>query len=358
MDNQITIVCPHCRQEFALTEALSHEYELKAQRAAEEKVRREVELEMKNKLNETAELREQNKTLQNQLLELNKSLREMRRAVEQKELEAAKKIAEEEERIAQEMRKRAEEEWRLKIAEYEKRLADSLAVNDELRRKLAQGSQQTQGEVQELFLEDLLRKEFPQDEIIPVGKGVRGGDVLQKVIAKSGRQAGLILWESKQTKAWSEGWVAKLKEDQREAKADLAIIVSSVLPEKITKFGYYQGVWVTSLETAVELCWALRFHLVQLAGARQAAEASRDSKEELFRYVTSPQFAQRVGAMMDAYEQILADIEKEKKWFLAKWARQEKSVRTLMEQTGGVYGELGGILGKSLPNVRNLSLEG
>ena len=357
MNNQTNITCPHCQKEFALTEALSHEYELRAQEKAEEKIRREMELSIKDKNNENQELRSKNKELQEQFLELNKSLRELQRAGEQKELDNAKKLAQEEKRIAEEAKKRAEEESRLKIAEYEKRLADSIAANDELRRKLEQGSQQTQGEVQELILEDLLKKEFPQDEILPVGKGIRGGDALQKVVAKNGRESGFILWESKQTKAWSEGWVAKLKEDQREAKADLAVIVSSVLPERVRRFGYHAGVWVTNLETAIELCWVLRYHLVQATGIRQAAEASKEDKDELFKYVTSPQFAQRVGAMMDAYQQILEDGEREKKWFSAKWARQEKSIRTLMEQTGGVYGELGGIVGKALQNVRNLSLE-
>lgn len=357
MNNQTTITCPHCQTEFPLTEALANEYETKAQEKAEEKIRREMELEVKNKANEAEELKKQNKDLQNQLLELNKSLRELARTNEQRDLEYQKKLATEEEKIRTEVKNKTDEEHKLKEAEKEKVISDLKTALEEAQKKASQGSQQTQGEVQELILEDLLKKEFPQDEILPVSKGVRGGDALQKVFAKNGRESGQILWESKQTKAWSEGWVAKLKEDQREAKADLAVIVSSVLPDKIKKFGYYLGIWVTSLDTAIELCWALRFHLVQAASIRQAAEVSKDDKDELYKYVTSSQFAQRVGAMMDAYQQILEDAEKEKKWFVAKWARQEKSVRTLMEQTGGVYGELGGIVGKALPNVRNLSLE-
>lgn len=357
MAQSTTIVCPHCKQEFPLTEALSHEYELKAEAKAEEKVRREMELAMKDKANEAEELRKQNRDLQAQLLELNKSIREMQRVNEQRELDTARKLAEGEKKIQEETKKRADEEYRLKMAEYEKRLQDSIAANDELRRKLEQGSQQNQGEVQELILEDFLHKEFPQDRISEVAKGVRGGDVLQTVCDKNGRECGTILWESKQTKAWSDGWVNKLKEDQRASKADLAVIISAVLPNKIRNLGYYSGIWVTNLTSALGTCWSLRYHLVQAANIRLAAEATGDDKDELYKYVTGVQFKHRVEAMMDAYQLILDDMEKEKRWFSSKWARQEKSVRTLMEQTGSIHGELAGIVGTALPPVKNLELE-
>lgn len=352
MVNQTTIVCPHCKMEFPLTDALSHEYEIKA----EAKIKQELEMAMKDKANEAEELKKQNKDLQAQLLELNKSIRELSRSNEQRDLESARKLTEAEKQIKEEVKKHADEENRLKIAEYEKRLQDSITANDQLRRKLEQGSQQTQGEVQELILEEFLQKEFPNDQISPVAKGVRGGDVVQVVCDKNGRICGKILWESKQTKAWSDGWVAKLKEDQRVAGADLAIIVSAILPEKIKNLGYYSGIWVTNLGSALGASWILRYHLVQASNIRQAAEASGEDKDELYKYVTGTQFAHRVEAMMDSYQLILEDIEKEKRWFSSKWARQEKSVRTLMEQTGAIHGELSGIVGKALPQVKNLEL--
>ncbi|MCL4397996.1 DUF2130 domain-containing protein [Patescibacteria group bacterium] len=356
MAAQATIICPHCKQEFPLTEALSHEYELKAEAKAEEKVRREMEIQLKDKTNEVEEQRKRAKEAEQELLEKNKKIREVEQKDQQRELEFQRKLVEDEKKITEEVKKRADEENRLKMAEYEKRLQDASTVNDELRRKLEQGSQQTQGEVQELILEEFLKAEFPNDQIAPVAKGVRGGDVLQTVFDKNGRECGKILWESKQTKAWSDGWVAKLKEDARAAGADVAVIISAVLPEKVKNLGYYSGIWVTNLGSALGASWILRYHLVQATNIRKAAEVTGEDKDELYKYVTGSQFAHRVEAMMDSYQFILEDIEKEKRWFSSKWARQEKSVRTLMEQTGAIHGELAGIVGSALPTVKSLEL--
>lgn len=342
MTNQVTIICPHCKVEFPLTDALSHEYEIKA----EEKIKKELELTMKDKTNEVEELKKTNKDLQNQFLELNKTIRELQR---NNEIEMQKRLTQEGEKFLQ--------EHKLKEAEKDKKITDLMKDLEDAQRKLLQGSQQTQGEVQELILEEFLHKEFPQDEIKPVAKGVRGGDVLQTVFNKNGHECGKILWESKQTKAWSDGWVAKLKEDQRIAKADLAIIISAVLPEKIKNLGYYSGIWVTSLSSALGACWTLRYHLVQAAGIRKSSEVSRDDKDELYKYVTGTEFAHRVEAMMDAYKQFTDEIETQKRHFASTWARQERSIKTLVEQTSSINGQLSGIVGKALPDVRNLELE-
>ena len=248
MADQI-ITCPNCQQQIPLDEALSHklqekmqsEYDqrlaesvkrlesenkqkqLEQEKQLEEKIqnklKREVELQIKDQAAQAEELQKQNKAFQSQILELTKNIRQLRQSSEDKELELQKKLLESEEKIKQETRKRADEEYRLKELEYQKRLADVTAANDELRRKLEQGSQQTQGEVQELFLQQQLQREFPHDAVTEVVKGARGGDVVQVVIDKNGRECGKILWESKQTKAWSDGWILKLKEDQRAAGA-------------------------------------------------------------------------------------------------------------------------------------------
>jgi hypothetical protein len=101
---------------------------------------------------------------------------------------------------------------------------------EELKRKLEQGSQQTQGEAFELELENLLRGKFPLDLIEPVPKGETGGDIVHTVNGKIGSPAGVILWELKNTKNWSDTWLPKLRDNRRSAKADIALIVSAVLP--------------------------------------------------------------------------------------------------------------------------------
>lgn len=106
---------------------------------------------------------------------------------------------------------------------------------DELMRKLEQGSQQTQGEVLELELEKVLRMTFPTDEITPAPKGIRGADVLHRVCAPGQPVCGTILWETKRTKSWNPGWIAKLQEDRVRVAADVAVIVSEVVPKDVDR---------------------------------------------------------------------------------------------------------------------------
>ena len=110
-------------------------------------------------------------------------------------LEVARRLEEEVRKVEEATAKRLEEEHRLRDAEKDTRLQDAQRMNDELRRKLQQGSQQTQGEVLEIELETLLRTAFPMDGISPVPKGVNGGDVAHKVFSGSGRHCGTILWK-------------------------------------------------------------------------------------------------------------------------------------------------------------------
>lgn len=385
MADQI-ITCPHCQKDIPLTQALSHqlqaevrkEYESKLlqnkqqleqefeqtqkkiekelEQKIQDKLKKQIDLELKDKAQETQELQKRNQDFQNQILELTKSIRDLKKTSEDKELELQKKLLDSEDKIKEEIKKKSDEAYRLKELEYQKKLADVTAANDELRRKLEQGSQQTQGEVQELFLQQQLHSDFPQDIISEVVKGARGGDVIQEVVDKNGRHCGKILWESKQTKSWSEGWILKLKEDQRAAGADHAVIVSAVLPQNVKNYAYQNGVWTTSLDCALNLALSLRYNLVQAFHIKSSVSAKNDKKDNLYDYVTGTQFQHRVEAMMDSFQILLENIETEKRFFNKKWSTQEKSIRTLMEQTGSIHGELESIVGPELPEVKNFSL--
>lgn len=226
-----------------------------------EKSYKEFELQLNTLRKEKDEERERNIKLLKQLEALNEELRNLRRKDEEREYQMKKKLAEGEEKIKEETRKRLEEEHRLKDAEKDKKLQDALKVNNELKRKLEQGSQQTQGEVLELEIEEILRKEFPNDMLSEVKRGVRGADVIQTVVDRRGNQCGMILWESKNAQ-WSEGWIKKLREDQREAKAQLAVLVVTNPPDKIDTFTYRDGIWITVRKLVKELAKALRFDLI------------------------------------------------------------------------------------------------
>lgn len=367
------IICPHCKKTIPLTQALSHQIQEKyqqvyRQRLVEEKaklekelrenlakkIRDELTLELKDKANEIEELRQQNKTLQEQLLELNKTLRQIRIEADQKRIELEKKLAQEQEKIRIEEQKRIEQEYHLKILEKDKKLNDALKMVEDYKRKLEQGSQQLQGEVQELELEATLKREFPYDEIKEVPKGVTGADVLQIVKNNYGKVCGTIIWESKRTKAWSDSWIMKLKEDQRRVKAELAVIISQVLPSEIKNFSQRNGVWIGSSDTVAGLAMILRQSLIEIASVKSSLKGKEEKKEILWNYLTSTQFRQRIEAVYDAYSQLTDDLRKEKDWFRKKWAKQEKNIERLAENILGVHGDLQGIVGRSLPEIGKL----
>lgn len=369
------IVCPNCKTTIPLTEALSHQIQEKYQkfyriRLAEEKgkletilkeeiskkLRDEMELKYKDKTNEAEELVKQNKALQEQLLEMNKTLRELRTENEIKRLEMEKRINVEQEKFRLAEKNRIEEQYKLKILEKDKKLDDALKMAEEYKRKLEQGSQQLQGEVLELEIEEMFRREFPYDEISPVPKGVKGADVIQIVRNKNGRDCGRIIWELKRTKSWSNDWTTKLKEDQRVVKAEIAVIISQVLPSGIKYFGLENGVWVGNFESIMGLSLILRTSLIELSNAKLSNINRQNKMEVLYSYFSGVEFKQRIEAVLESYSSIQEDLEREKRWFSAKWAKEEKNIRKVFDNMTGMYGDLQSMLGKALPEVKGLDM--
>lgn len=366
-----TIICPHCKKPIPLTQALSSQIQEKYQKFyrqrleeekqkitqelklnLEKKIKEQMELQLRDKVNEVEELRQQNKNLQNQLLELNRLIRQLKAESDQKRLELEKKLAQEQERIRIEEQKRLDEEYKLKLLEKDKKLSDALKLVEEYKRKLQQGSQQLQGEVQELELENILKREFPYDEIKEVPKGVTGADVLQIVKNNYGKVCGTIIWESKRTKNWSDGWITKLKEDQRQVKAEIAVIISQVLPEGVKTFTFKNGVWIGDFFSIAPLALVLRNSLIEIYQVKSSLVGKEEKKEILWNYLTSIEFRQRIEAVYDAYSSLMEDLKKEKDYFRKKWAKQEKNIEKVAENILGIHGDLQGIVGKSLPEIK------
>ena len=228
---------------------------------------------------------------------------------------------------------------------------------EEAHRKGAQGSQQLQGEVQELDLEELLKKEFPGDTIEPIGKGVLGADVRQIVRSPRGMDCGHILWESKRTKAWSDSWVDKLKEDLRSDKANIPAIISETLPEEIkTGIGLRNGIWVASPALSLPLAMLLRKALLDSARQKMIAQNQLSKAEELYGYITGHEFAHQVEAMVETYKDMQEQIIRERTAFEKSWKQREAQVGRLLSGVAGIYGSMQGIAGSSLPTISKLEL--
>ena len=270
------------------------------------------------------------------------------------ELEKIRQLEEAKVAITIEVSRRATEEQQNVIAQLRKQLSDATKAKDDLARKLEQGSQQLQGEVLELALEENLRMEFPHDEILPVPKGVTGADVIQKVCDRSGRVCGQIVWELKQTKAWSDGWIQKLKDDQRTIKADVAVIVSAVLPEGVKGFAFREGVWICDIKFSIPLAMSLRMNLESLTRERAMSVGKNEKMEFLYAYLTGVEFKQRVEAIVEAFTSMEEGLRKERIAYERIWAEREKQIRKVISNTVGMYGDLGGLV--TLPHIKTLEL--
>jgi len=326
------------------------------QKAARAEAQQSAAAELKALQDDAAGLRIRLAAATQHELDLRKRGRELEDAQVQFELDKQRAIDEAKRGIVEKAQRDAAEGSRLQIAEYKLHNESLKKQVEELNRKVDQGSQQLQGEVFELDLEATLRLAFPRDTIEPVAKGAFGGDALHRVSDPLGAQAGLILWECKRTKTWSDAWLSKLRADQRAAKADLAVLMTTALPKNVHNFHSIDNVWVCSEACAVPLAGALREGLISIAAARRASEGRHTKVEVLYEYVTSPMFRQRVEAIMEAFTSLREDLDAERKAITRMWAKREKQLETVVLNTSSMYGDFQGIVGKSLPAIDALEL--
>lgn len=412
----LTITCPNCNHEIPLTESLAapliaetkrqaevaaakkdreiaaRESALREQAGALEKARASVEETVaaklaaerqrivaeeaqKAKLRAAADLEEKAKALaelQGVLKERDQKLAEAQKAQadlvrKSRELDDAKREMEltiqtritaglDGERVKAKLE--AEEALGLRVKEKEEQIAGMQRQIEELKRKAEQGSQQLQGEVLELELENMLRAKFPFDVFEPVGKGEFGGDLVQRVVSPSGATCGTILWEMKRTKVWQEPWIAKLRDDKRRAHADLAILASTVLRKGVQTFDLVDGVWVTDFKCAVPIALVLRQLLIDVAMARAAGEGQQTKTELVYEYMTGPRFRRRIEAIVEKFKDMQSDLDKERKSIMKQWAKREMQIAGALEATAGLFGDLQGISGKALKDIEGFELPG
>ncbi len=383
------VKCPSCNHIFPLEEAIGQEYqqELREKMAAwqkkkdEEFFKREEELKGQNKelavkfeqqmAAEKLKLEEGARKsiaadFENKLLLLensNKENEEKLKLAREKELiflqkeqelknkEAEieinfqRKLLEESVVIADQIKKQEFEKNQFKFKEYEKQLEDQKKLVEEMRRKAEQGSMQLQGEVQELILEELLRSNFPFDEIGEVGKGVRGADCVQTVRNKFGQDCGRIIYESKRTKDFGNDWIDKLKKDMRGAGVDVAVIVTQCYPKGMDCFGEKDGVWICSFEEVKAVAYVLRDGIIKLSNASKSQENKGDKMHLLYDYLTGTEFSEQWKAIREGYMSMRLSIHKERDAMEKMWKMREKQLDKVLINASGIKGSIEGIAG-------------
>jgi hypothetical protein len=280
--------------------------------------------------------------------------RELDDARRELELSVQKRVQESLSAVRDQAKAEAEDALKTKVSEREVQIVGMQRQIEELRRKADQGSQQLQGEALEFELETSLRDKFTSDVIEAVPKGDFGGDILQRVRNDTSRVCGIMLWEAKSTKAWSNKWLEKLRSDQRLANADVCLIVSSVLPAGIETFDRIDNVWVTKKRFAIPLAIALRQSLIEVGNSRQAANGQQTKMEMVYQYLTGPRFRNRIDVIIENFTDMQSDLDRERKAMARIWAKREEQLKSVLESSAGFYGDLQGIAGRALPEIESL----
>jgi hypothetical protein len=290
-------------------------------------------------------------------LEALKAKQEAEEAKHQAELTVARRMDEERAKVRNQAYQERDDEFRLKLGEKDKQLSDLRLQIEDLRRKGDSASQQLVGDVQELDLLDVLKSTFPGDDIQRIKKGQSGADIMHTVHDRLGQPCGKILWESKRTKTWSDGWLSKLRDDQRSANADVAALVSETLPETMQHFDAIEGVWVTGVQTVQPMAKVLRDGVIEIAKARRSAATAGTTKEMMFDYLIGNQFRQRVQGTIEPIIEMKAVLDTERRVMNKHWSAREKQLDRMMQSMSGMYGDLQGIAGRALPDIEGLVLD-
>ena len=394
--NEPTVTCPKCGTEVKLTETLAApmvaavraDYEARIQRQDEASLaiqrrvsEREQEVErtiaervasvrVRDRADAAAEVAQQLADLECQLLQQRVKLGEAQQAQAQA-LRKERDLEERERALELTLEQRlqaalttgrvaimhdAEERNRLKLLEKDTLLQTMETKVAELQQKLTQGSQQVQGEIQEEYLKARLIEAFRADMVDDVAKGVCGADLIQTVTAADGTEAGVILYESKRTKTFSQAWLAKLREDGRAAKADVLVLVTQAMPKEVESFECVEGVWLCQPKYATALAGVLREALLRVH-ATKLAQAGQETKAVLvYQYMTGPRFRQRVEAVTEAFTALQADLDAERKALARIWAKRETQLERAVVHTAGLFGDLQGLSGRELADLDGLSL--
>jgi hypothetical protein len=347
------------------TTALLAEQKITIENELAEKLKKDLGAQYDHKMkvmqqNESA-MSKQVKDFQEKELEFLKQVQVIQAKEAELELELQRKLVKERESLKAQIQKEEiergslkDQEYQLKVKELEKQLDDQRKLAEEMKRKAEQGSMQMQGEVQELLLEELLKSSFPFDEIVEVGKGVRGADCIQVVRNNLGQEAGKIIYESKRTTAFAQEWIEKLKTDMRSQGADIAIIVTQAFPKDMERFGEKEGVYICSYQEVKSVALLLRTALLKLFDAKKNQLNKGDKMSFLYDYLTSNEFNEQWKAIGEGFRQMRQSIQKERDAMEKLWKSREKQLEKVLLNAMHIKGSIEGIAGADSINMNLL----
>ena len=316
------------------------EAQLKADREAQEK--REAEIRAEAEIASQAEKAESAERIK----KLEKELEENEKAQIQREAE-----------ILDEANKEAAGKFDIERGEWdiEKRRLEQQMTD--MQRQLGQKSAELQGEALEVYLKRQLQTEFPFDAIEDVGRGQRGADLTQTVNDARLGVCGVLVWEAKRTKHWNDNWIEKIKQDADRVGAHIRVIVSEARPSDIGVFALNDGVWVSSIEGAIPLANVLRIQLIESARIQRAAQGKNMKMDEIYQYLTSPRFGERIQRMVETWNALEKQVRSEERAMQRQWKERRKQLAKMQDTTLELFSDVSHIVGQEIAQVPGLELE-
>jgi hypothetical protein len=308
---------------------------------------------MEKELTEKSEkLRELNK-MEGQIAQLQREKLEMKDAIE---AEAQKQLNTTLQQEREKIRKQEDDKNELKFKELQKQLEEQKKLTEEMKRKQEQGSMQLQGEVLELAIEEYLANNFPLDTIDEIKKGANGADCLQIVNTREAQNCGSIYYESKRTKAFQPTWIEKFKNDIRDKKANIGVLVTEVLPTGMERMGLKDGIWICTFDEFKGLCVVLRQSIINIHHAVQGQENKGDKMAMLYDFLTSNEFRLQMEGIVEGFTTMQTDLDSEKRAMTRIWKQREKQLEKVVQNTLGMYGGIKGIAGSAIKSIQSLEL--
>lgn len=386
MSAQNLITCPNCGHVFSLSDVQKHERdEMRIKMQAEleadmkkrafswaqeevKKAKQDAEEVQKKQLIELESLRKRDEEARQRETQFLRQQNEFEMVKKNLEIEKEKARIEERKKLEEEFTRQTHDRVKLEIEkerlEAEKRIRAKDEQIEQMKRSIEdakrkgdQGSMQIQGELQEDALKELLQANFPFDIITDVEKGIRWADLVQEVHSEFWQSVGIIAWESKNTKAWSDSWIEKLKEDRLRVRASVSIIVSNSLPENIKHFGIYRDIWVVSYEAVIPLAVALRANMIEISKVKNSLKGKDEKMEIIYNYLISPEFKAKIENIVEAFSLMKDDLDREKRAMEKIWSTREKQLTRVIDNTARLYGDMQGLIGSQLGRVEYLELE-
>jgi hypothetical protein len=348
------------QKELADQEIITRQKIEQATQLREEELRKKILQENDNQIRilqeKITESETQVRTLKTKELEVLRLESRMEEIQRNHENEKEKYLLENKKKIQEEIINQERERFELVKKEWEVQMEQQKKLIEEMKRKSEQGSTQLQGEVLELLLEDMLANAFPFDKVTEVAKGKKGGDCLLIVRNRFGAECGKILFESKRAAAWGREWVDKLKQDMVRSGADIGILVTQVMPDKMEeRFEFRDGVWICSFSDTKLLTASLREGLLRIHSIAKAQDGKEGKIQLLYDYMTSQEFSAKWKSIREVFRNMQQSIQKEKEVMEKLWKNREKQLDRAMLNSDHIIGSIEGIAGKDSIDMDLLS---